>query len=62
MSRRQNITLSNELVKQKTKLVEMEQELAAERKHVRKEEEEEVRAHEAAEVQQRVAAALQQQA
>ena len=62
MSRRQNVTLSDELAKQKTKIAEMEQELAAERERVRKGEEEEARAREAAEVQRRAAAALQQQA
>ena len=62
MSRRQNVTPSDELAKRKTKLAEMEQELAAERKCVRKEEEEEACAHEAAEVQRRAAAALQQRA
>ena len=62
MSCRQNVTPSDELAKRKTKLAEMEQELAAERERVRKKEEEEARAREAAEVQRRVAAALQQRA
>ena len=62
MSRRQNVTPSDELVKRKTKLVEMEHELAAEHKRVRKEEEEEACTCEAAEVQWQAAAALQQQA
>ena len=61
MSRHQNITPSDELAKRKTKLAELEQELAVEREHVQKEEEEVARAREAAEVQWQVAAALQQQ-
>jgi len=44
MSRRQNVTPSDELAKRKTKIAEMEQELAAEREHVRKGEEEAARA------------------
>ena len=44
MSCRQNVTPSDELAKRKTKLAEMEQELAAERERVRKKEEEEARA------------------
>ena len=51
MSCCQNVTPSDELAKRKTKLAEMEQELAAEHERVRKKEEEEVRAREAAEVQ-----------
>ena len=62
MSRRQNVTPSDELAKRKTKLADMERELAAEREHVRKGEEEEERAHEAAEARQRAAVVLQQQA
>ena len=62
MSRCQNVTPSDELVKWKTKLAELEQELAAERERVQKEEEEEARVHEAAEVQWQAAAALQQRA
>ena len=62
MSRRQNVALSNELAKQKMKLVEMEQELAAEHEHVQKGEEEEAHTREAAEVQWRAAAALQHRA
>ena len=49
MSCRQNVTPSDELVKWKTKIADMERELAAEREHTRKEEEEEERAREAAE-------------
>ena len=60
MSHHQNVTPSDELAKQKTKLAEMEQELAAEHERVWKEEEEDTRAREAVEVQRRVAAALQQ--
>ena len=60
MSHCQNVTPSDELTKWKTKLAEMEQELAAEREHVQKEEEEEACMREAAEVQWRAAAALQQ--
>ena len=44
MSCHQNITPSDELAKWKTKIVDMERELAVEREHVRKEEEEEERA------------------
>ena len=62
MSCRQNITPSNELVKQKTKLADMERELAVAREHVRKEEEEEEHVHEAAEARWRAATVLQQQA
>ena len=62
MSRRQNVTPSNELAKRKTKIADMEQELAAERERMRKEEEEEERAREAAEARRRAAAVLQQQA
>ena len=60
MSCRQNVTPSDELVKRKTKLTEMEQELATEREHVWKEEEEDTRTCEAVEVQRQAAAALQQ--
>ena len=49
MSHRQNVTPSDELAKRKTKIVDMERELAAERERVRKEEEEEEHACEAAE-------------
>ena len=62
MSRRQNVTPSDELVKRKMKITDMEWELAAEREHVRKEEEEEERTCEAAEAWQQAAAVLQQQA
>ena len=62
MSRCQNVTPSDELAKWKTKIADMERELAAEREHVRKEEEEEERMHEAAEAWLRAAAVLQQQA
>ena len=62
MSRCQNVTPSDELAKQKTKIADMERELGAEREHVRKEEEEEERTREAAEVRQRAATVLQQQA
>ena len=61
MSRRQNLTLSDELAKRKTKIADMERELVAERECMRKEEEEE-HAREAVEAQQRAAAVLQQQA
>ena len=62
MSRRQNVTPSDELAKRKTKLAEMERELAAERERVRKGEEEAARAREIAEAQRRVTEARQQQA
>jgi Skp family chaperone for outer membrane proteins len=62
MSRRQNVTPSDELAKRKTKIAEMEQELAAERERVRKGEEEAERAREIAEAQRRAAEARQQQA
>ena len=61
MSRRQNVTPSDELAKRKTKLAEMEQELAAERECVRKEEEA-ARTREIAEAQRRATAVRQQQA
>ena len=59
MSCRQNVNPSDELTKRKTKLMEMEWELAAEHERVRKEKEEEVHAREVAEAQQQ--ATLQQQ-
>ena len=62
MSRRQNVTLSDELAKRKTKLVEMERELAVERERVRKEEEEAAHAREIAEAQRRATEVRQQQA
>ena len=62
MSRCQNVTLSDELVKRKTKLMEMERELAAERERVRKGEEEAAHAREIAEAQRRATEARQQQA
>ena len=62
MSRRQNVTPSDELAKRKTKLAEMERELAAERERVRKGEEEAARAREIAEAQRRATEARQQQA
>ena len=52
MSRCQNVTLSDELAKRKTKIADMEWELAAECERVRKEEEEEERTCEAAEAWQ----------
>ena len=62
MSRRQNVTLSNELAKRKTKLAEMGQELAAERERVQKGEEEAARTREIAEAQRWATEARQQQA
>ena len=62
MSRRQNVTPSDELAKRKTKLAEMKRELAAEREHVRKGEEEAARAREIAEAQWRATEVRQQQA
>ena len=62
MSRRQNITPSDELAKRKMKLAEMERELVAERERVRKGEEEAARAREIVEAQRRAAEARQQQA
>ena len=62
MSRRQNVTLSDELAKQKTKIADMEQEFAVERERARKEEEEEERTREAAEARWQAATVLQQQA
>ena len=61
MSHHQNVTPSDELMKWKTKLAELEQELAVEHKRVWKEEEA-AHVREAAEVQRRAAAALQQRA
>ena len=62
MSRCQNVTPSDELAKRKTKIADMERELAAERERARKEEEEEERVREAAEARWQAAAVLQQQA
>ena len=62
MSRRQNVTPSDELARRKTKLAEMERELAAERERVRKEEEEAARAREIAEAQRQATEVRQQQA
>ena len=62
MSCRQNVTPSDELVKRKTKIADMEQELAVECERVRKEEEDEERVHEAVEAWRWAAAVLQQQA
>ena len=62
MSRCQNVTPSDELAKRKTKIADMERELAAERERTRKEEEEEERAREAVEARRRAAMVLQQQA
>ena len=62
MSRCQNVTLSNELAKQKTKIADMEWELVVERERVRKEEEEGECAREAVEARRRAATVLQQQA
>ena len=62
MSRHQNVTPSDELAKWKTKLAELEQELAVECECVWKEEEEAACTCEAAEVQRWAAAALQQRA
>ena len=62
MSHCQNVTLSDELTKRKMKIADMEWELAAEHKHVRKEEEEEERTREAAEAWRQAATVLQQQA
>ena len=56
MSRRQNVTPSDELAKRKTKIADME------RERMRKEEEEEERVCEAVEAWRRAAAVLQQQA
>ena len=61
MSCCQNITPSDELTKRKTKLAEMERELAVEHERVRKEEEEAARARKIAEAQQRATAVQQQQ-
>ena len=62
MSRRQNVTPSDELAKWKMKIADMEWELVAERERVRKEEEEGEHAREAAEARRQAAAVLQQQA
>ena len=62
MSRRQNVTPSDELAKRKMKIADMERELAAECEHMRKEEEEEERMCEAAEARRQAAMVLQQQA
>ena len=62
MSCCQNVTPSDELAKRKTKLADMEWELAAERERMRKEEEEEEHAREAVEAWQQAAVVLQQQA